>query len=54
MKDTILRYLRMPGTWTGVVSAVSGIVSARYGDPVGAIVSQALLFIGGVLIAAPL
>lgn len=53
MKDTILRYLRMPGTWTGLAATIGGVVSARYGSPVGDAVTQILLFVGGALLAAP-
>jgi len=53
MRDTILNYFRMPGTWAGLVAAIGGIVSARYGHPVGELVTQLLLVGGGVLIGAP-
>lgn len=53
MKDTILRYLRMPGTWAGLTSVLSGAAAAKWGEGAGALVSHILVFVGGVLIAAP-
>jgi len=51
--EKVKQYLQMPGTWAGLVAAIGGIISARYGHPVGELVTQLLLVGGGVLIGAP-
>ena len=53
MKQTLLNYLRQPGTWAGIVAAIAGAVSTRYGHPAGDVVSQLLLLGGGVMIGVP-
>ncbi|MEX8508473.1 MAG: hypothetical protein AB3X46_09210 [Leptothrix ochracea] len=53
MKETLLAYFRMPGTWAGFVSVAAGLVSLKWGDEAGQAASTLLLPIGGFLIGVP-
>ena len=53
MKETLLAYFRMPGTWAGFVALASGVVTLKFGDAAGQLVGLALTHLGTALIAAP-
>ena len=47
------KYFAMPGTWTGFVFIVSGIVAQKYGESAGQVVGIVLTHLRAVLVGAP-
>lgn len=51
--NILKKYLAMPGTWTGFVFVISGIVAQQYGSDAGQVVGIVLTHLGAVLVSAP-
>jgi hypothetical protein len=51
--NLIKRYFAMPGTWTGFVCILSGVVAQQYGEDAGQVVGIVLTHFGAVLVGAP-